>query len=312
MQLAPLDQGSCVRNIKGMGPMKPRPSALAEVRACVDSDRGTTATQEELGRTLDVPTVSLRKVLRRTLLRNASGARQLLHRLTVDYVHFTRAGHELAAELLTRAIVAAARLPLNSTEKGNERRLRTLPVAAAAPTTCAFGEDLRPLVLRSAGWEHKVDISKRGQPKPGLVAERPGATLDLCYPHATPKQSIWSLAFLTAPRGLGKVRGTCLHGCHCPATIWDAHLPMFPNSEPRMDQLAITAGPDPKGEESATSLPKGVANYETCPCTVRLTVLNETSSGAYKFKLLAVLSGMELSFMDLILARADQSISIGR
>jgi hypothetical protein len=79
-----------------------------------------------------------------------------------------------------------------------------------------------------------------------------------------------------------------------------------------MDQLAITAGPDPKGEESATSLPKGVANYETCPCTVRLTVLNETSSGAYKFKLLAVLSGMELSFMDLILARADQSISIGR
>ena len=35
MQLAPLDQGSCVRSIKGMGPMKPLPSALAEVRARV-------------------------------------------------------------------------------------------------------------------------------------------------------------------------------------------------------------------------------------------------------------------------------------
>ena len=35
MQLAPLDQGSCVRSIKGMGPMKPLPSALAEDRARV-------------------------------------------------------------------------------------------------------------------------------------------------------------------------------------------------------------------------------------------------------------------------------------
>ena len=75
---------------------------------------------------------------------------------------------------------------------------------------------------------------------------------------------------------------------------------MFPNSEPRMDQLAITAG---KG--------KGKGKGE-CPCTVRLTVLNGTSSGAHKFKLLAVLSGMELNFMDLILSRADQALSIGR
>ena len=174
------------------------------MRACVDSESGTTATQEELGRTLDVPTVSLRKALRRPLLGDASGAKQLLNRLTIDYVHFTRAGHELASELLTRAIVAAARLPLNSTEKRTER-LRALPVVAAPPTTCAFGDDLRPLVLRSRGWEHTVDVSKRGQPKPGLVATRPGAALDLCYAHATPVQSIWSLAFLTAPRGLGKV-----------------------------------------------------------------------------------------------------------
>ena len=87
---------------------------------------------------------------------------------------------------------------------------------------------------------------------------------------------------------------------------------MFPNSEPRMDQLFITAGPSPKGEEAATSLPMVEASYGACPCTVRLTVLNETSSGAYKFKLLAVLSGMELSFMDLVLATADKSISIGR
>ena len=301
MQVAPLDQGSCVRSIKGMGPMKPLPSALAEVRACVDSESGTTATQEELGRTLDVPTISLRKVLRRPMLRNAPGAKQLLNRLTIDYVHFTRAGHELASELLTRAIVAAARLPLNSTEQRTER-MQSQPVVAAAPTTCAFGDDLRPLILRSGGWEHTLDVSKRGQPKPGLVATQPGATLDLCYEHATPVRSTWSLAFLTAPRRLGKVRGTCLHGCRCPAKIWDAHLPMFPNSEPRMDQLAITAE---KGERKG----KGKA---ACPCTVRLTVLNETSSGTHKFKLLAVLSGMELNFMDLILSRADQSLSIGR
>jgi|TARA_B110001469_G_C9342067_1_gene181182 hypothetical protein len=69
-----------------------------------------------------------------------------------------------------------------------------------------------------------------------------------------------------------------------------------------MDQLAITAE---KGERKG----KGKA---ACPCTVRLTVLNETSSGTHKFKLLAVLSGMELNFMDLILSRADQSLSIGR
>ena len=114
-----------------MGPMKPLPSALAEVRACVDSESGTTATQEELGRTLDVPTISLRKVLRRPMLRNAPGAKQLLNRLTIDYVHFTRAGHELASELLTRAIVAAARLPLNSTEQRTER-MQSQPVVAAA------------------------------------------------------------------------------------------------------------------------------------------------------------------------------------
>ena len=303
MQLAPLDQGSCVRSIKGMGPMKPLPSALAEVRACVDSESGTTATQEELGRTLGVPTVSLRKALRRPLLRNASGAKQLLNRLTIDYVHFTRAGHELASELLTRAVVAAAHLPFNSTEQRIER-MQPQPVVAAAPVTCAFGDDLRPLILRSGGWEHTVDVSKRGQPKPGLVATQPGATLDLCYEHATPVKSTWSLAFLTAPRGLGKVRGICLHGCHCPATTWDAHLPMYPNSEPRMDQLAITAG---KGGGKGKGKGKAV-----CPCTVRLTVLNETKSGAYKFKLLAVLSGMKLNFMDMVLSRADKELSIGR
>ena len=49
-----------------------------------------------------------------------------------------------------------------------------------------------------------------------------------------------------------------------------------------------------------------------CPCTVRLTVLNETKSGAYKFKLLAVLSGMKLNFMDMVLSRADKELSIGR
>jgi len=313
VQLAPLDQGSCVRSIKRLGPMKPLPSALARVRACVDSESDTTATQEELGRALGVPTLSLRQALRQPLLRDAPGAMQLVSRLTVDYVHLTRAGHELVAELLTSAIVAAARLPLNRTERRIERP-QPLPasggVVAAAPVTCAFGDDLRPLVLRSVGWEYTVDVSKRGQPKPGLVATRPGAKLDLCYEHVTAKKSIWSLAFLTAPAGLGQVRGTCQHGCSCRATTWDAHLPMFPNSEPRMDQLAITStgGPGRAARRAAAWANRSAV----CPCIVRLTVLDETSSGAHKFKLLVVLSGMRLDFMDLILSRADKTLPIGR
>ena len=45
-----------------------------------------------------------------------------------------------------------------------------------------------------------------------------------------------------------------------------------------------------RGSSSAAAAEQG----ETCPCVIRLTVLNSSSSGSHKFKLDALFSGFQI------------------
>ena len=75
---------------------------------------------------------------------------------------------------------------------------------------------------------------------------------------------------------MGKIRDECVDGCSCQERTWTGHI------ERRVSQPAMGALRVHVQDKRA---------HEACPCTVRLRVLNESQSGGYKAKLVALLSG---------------------
>lgn len=106
----------------------------------------------------------------------------------------------------------------------------------------------------------------------------------------------WSLGYLMSYVRMGRVRGECVRGgaCACGARVFDAHWKREV-SVPHISRLMLKykfarraaahddLEPGPWAARAGSEL--------QCPCTIRLTVLNETSSGEHKFKLVALMSG---------------------
>ena len=92
----------------------------------------------------------------------------------------------------------------------------------------------------------------------------------------------WQFGFLRSYAGMGVARGECVRGCQCKPREWDAHI------KRQVSQTAISklAG--------ITALPRTAKKEDGCPCVVRLTLLNQTSSGGTKFKLDALFGGFKM------------------
>jgi hypothetical protein len=151
---------------------------------------------------------------------------------------------------------------------------------------CAFGGEIQPLIQRWDGWEYVVEHSgKHRHRKPGFAAWRPGAKLDLCF--SPPAAAIdrgevfeWNLAYLRSYSQMGSARGECLRGCNCRPAVWNAH-----NGRARVSEHVT-------GTLRGIRLLRRVPSASRrCPCSIRLTVLNQTSSGGHKFKLVSVMTG---------------------
>ena len=159
---------------------------------------------------------------------------------------------------------------------------------------CAVGDELTRHVRSAAGFTYVDERNAANASKPGLVATRAGATLELCF--APPAAAVvrgerfeWRLAYLQSHAGgMGTARGECVRGCTCRAATWDAHLSTRRVSQPALGTLnvrVVTGGRDAPRAASPFSPPSA------CSCVVRLTVLDETRSGRHKFKLVALMSG---------------------
>ena len=175
-------------------------------------------------------------------------------------------------------------------------------------------------MLRASGWRYTVERNSQGLPKPGYVAEQPGATLDLCHRPELRRNGggggdiamqrvvhvAWSLGYLMSYEGMGRARGSCVVGgaCTCGARVFDAHWKRL-TSQPHISRLQLkykfVRGSGGAAWVPAASLAVGGGEgggegggggaAARCPCVIRLEVLNETSSAGHKWKLVALMSG---------------------
>ena len=325
------------------------------LRTCYRNDT-IAAAFEELGPAHGITVVSIRNMVRRRLWANPDDASRLIGKRVADAVHPTGFGHWEYAVAIEHAIgqqqsgEAWSAVDAQACQKGCDTTAATCTVprwptlalknmfaprsstsSATRATICAFGEALRPYVLRTTGFEYQIDYNKQGLPKPGYRATTAGAELDLCYEPEPPSasklersagasgvakvKSAWSLAYLMSYERMGVARGECLAKrsgsfCSCPPREFDAHW-RRQVSQPHISRLQTilryarnpTTGVwGPAGRERAHATREHDPSFYTspradgmrpCGCVIRLTVLNRSSSAGqgHQFKLTSLMSG---------------------
>lgn len=168
-----------------------------------------------------------------------------------------------------------------------------------------------PMVRRSTtfGWEYVVEWSPLGQPKPGLVARTAGAQLDICVPPPADvaagkvEEQQVSFAYLASYEGMGVAVGSCLGACECEPALVDAHEPGSHHSLNQISQPGLLVRRARRREAQHATSNAAVGAATGCECVARLTVSNETHSGAHKFKVVglfassAPMGGYDRGFM---------------
>lgn len=274
------------------------------------------AVLEAIGAAHRIPVASARLALS-SMIRKApiDGSKMLpllLRFLNDDLVHTNRLGSWMLAQILLRTL--ASQTPSNTACAVPAASVTpSFPLDSAEETqgsaVCAMGDKMREHILTQVdgfpnhGWNYTVDISAQGQPKPGYVAVAPGASLHVCYRGEykgtksldRPLRPVftggwWQFGYLRSWRSMGRVRGECVAGCSCPPRSWDAH------QTKRVAQTAVSKLLVSR-QKLATSRRARAAilsapSPSRCPCVIRLTTLNTTSSGGYRFKLTALFGGV--------------------
>ena len=270
---------------------------------------------DELAKYYALPSVSLRDVIWHHMKANATFHGLGLLQLYYDRIHPSNYGHTLLALGLAHLFKRAAL---------HEALAATAPAAvggggataARCPTGAAAPELLRPMDAsvdpasttlecfdapalerlieprRCDGWALVVERSSAGAPKPGWIATRPGATCELGWPlpadGAAPNQLV-GIGYLKSYEQMGRVQIECTGGCDCKAVTLDAHhdAKMSPYD---LRYLHLHTHNASSATGAAAGAAVGAARRR---CALRLTVLNETSSGSHKFKLTALFLNRE-------------------
>ena len=199
--MSALDQIMCVRAIKRMGPCHRVPLEVAEnarlAEGCLEgwesegrckaegcdsaadcaaaaqprparrpsvSGAALLSPMQRIAEQVGVGHVALREAMR-PKLKEAGVFRKVVDSLVVDFLHFTRPGHELMAEMLEHRIVSAVPTVQVGAERLDDRHCHSPSVDGTNEHTeggavCAFGQRMQPLVRQAIGWEWKVDYAK--------------------------------------------------------------------------------------------------------------------------------------------------------
>jgi hypothetical protein len=295
---------------------------LQVVGRCLSPDYSAAGKFESLALESRVPYVSMRHALADSLRMHARNGTVLpwLSSFMRDAVHPNAHGHAMMATMLVDAIrrsmmtdstdyqaptsCAGHATTYSSSSAPEGRRTWTQATGGFANETnavCAFGGEIQPLIQRWDGWEYVVEHSgKHRHRKPGFAAWRPGAKLDLCF--SPPAAAIdrgevfeWNLAYLRSYSQMGSARGECLRGCNCRPAVWNAH-----NGRARVSEHVT-------GTLRGIRLLRRVPSASRrCPCSIRLTVLNQTSSGGHKFKLVSVMTGFYMYSSKYVMPDAER------
>ena len=108
--------------------------------------------------------------------------------------------------------------------------------------------------------------------KPGLLATDAGASVTVAFDSTSSDPPIVTIEFLRSWHHMGKAQFVCRAGCACTPAIVEANFPLrkYTEAEPfTLSNLSLT---EPRGH----------------PCEIKVTVLNETSSGEYRFALMTL------------------------
>ena len=284
--------------------------ALHAARANCASNLTLPGVLEALGRDHNLPVSSVRLALAKAIARHPRPSSLLRRFLMKDLIHTNSEGSGMLARLVLHALISrtkGATLAACDAPRQPRRAFPSIPLQrrsnrsrTPSPGICAFGEELHRWVLSSSGFAYVVERSPLGQPKPGLVARRPLATLELCYrggdaaSHALPRygsQLWWQFGFLRSYVGMGIARGECVSGCTCSPREWDAHHSKNV-SQTDVSKLFVHhfhEGSARRGGGGGSGSGSG-----GCPCVIRLSVLNRTSSGGHKFKVVALFNGFRM------------------
>ena len=278
MLLSPFPQ-SCSKALKAIA--RRSSSALNAMRAelhCL-SNATLPAILEGLGATHNIPVASTRLALQYLFREAEDPAATMSLFLEKDLVHPNAVGHRMLAQLLTSAIAVAPppEAPAACPAVVHQRQQRFGGHRSGSPeeSICAIGEEMKRHVLFNDGWNYTVDYSSQGQPKPGYVANRPGATLHVCHHNGRSPTPWWQFGYLRSWKPMGKIKGECVQGCSCKSRVWDAHADRTKSSQTVVSKLIISR----------------LAANQNCSCTIRLTLLEGSSSAGRTFKLTAFFSG---------------------
>ena len=240
---------------------------------------------DELVRFYALPSVSIRDVLWHEMKANRTFHGLGLRDIYYDRIHPSDAGHSILSQALVHLFKRAALSAELDALAGAALRLRCAAADAAAPLPppihadgearmhgdCLDAPRLSGIVHRDAcDWAFVTELSRSGQPKPGWQANTSGARCDFSYPITARGSEAHrvGVGFLKSYQHMGKVKITCFADCACAPLVLDAH------HDARYSPYDLSwFGATPTGQGR---------------CGVRLTVLDETSSGEHKFKLTAL------------------------
>jgi len=246
----------------------------------------------------DVPLVSMRGATLDAVRRGSL----LLPSFMNDCRHPKGEGHTFLAQSLLERVTKQPSFMYTHTTTSQDtcRRAPALELPAplfnaaseASPSsTCARGGKLG----RYAKWTDGFLLTDegRGPGKLGFVATRAGASMGLCLPAPTAgtKSHLW-LGYLRSYEHMGRLSVSCSGSCRCAApAVIDAHEMRDGVSVTDVKGLSLRAPTAGEAEHSPLFPPWAANGSDAGCCALTLRVLEESSSGEHKFKLMSLLQG---------------------
>jgi hypothetical protein len=167
----PCKQAGCDSSLDCAAAALPRPALRPSVGGAA-----LLSPMQRLAAQMGVGHMAVREALR-PKLREAGIFRKVIDSLVVDFLHFTRPGHELVAEMLEHRILRAVptrrvgsehcHAPSDGTLAVRHNGTREgIPTNTGTGAVCAFGQLMQPLVREAVGWNWKMSAHCPQPPRP--------------------------------------------------------------------------------------------------------------------------------------------------
>ncbi|KAL1525030.1 hypothetical protein AB1Y20_019904 [Prymnesium parvum] len=253
---------------------------------------------DELAKYYSVPSISLRNVIWHQMKANQTFHGLSLPQLYYDRIHPSDFGHTIIAQglihlfkharLIYHALrqstvdddVCAVPPPLSPPMQSKVTAQENKGLECYNPPM--FDKLVEP--SRCHGWQYVVERSASGVAKPGYIASTAGSSCLFAY-HISNLSNVRrhsiGIGYLKSYTNMGRVAVECQYQCRCNTHVLEGH------HEVRISPLDLIYIPA-EIELNDAGVTEDPAHRPPRRCGFKLTVLNESSSGAHKFKLTGI------------------------